>query len=142
MKWEGLGTNYDLNKSFDHTCRGDESVTVDYVSSEEQSEAGPFRKQKPKAKNIYILMEPTMVTILVAAKGVYQVPAIRSTEDMKGALRSLNVDAKELEVDENDTLPEQEFLGLKREVCPVQARVATRSMPYPSVEIYHTRLIV
>ncbi|KAJ6726021.1 hypothetical protein OIU79_004225 [Salix purpurea] len=59
-----------------------------------------------------------LVTILVAAKVVYQVPAIRSTEDMKGALRSLNVDAKELEAvevfwapqAENDTLAEQEFL--------------------------------
>ncbi|KAJ6318608.1 hypothetical protein OIU76_014041 [Salix suchowensis] len=127
MKWEGLGTNYDLNKSFDHTCRGDESVTGDYVSSEEQSKAGSFQEAEAKGqKNIYfdgtddgLFSWFQLVTILVAAKGVYQVPAIRSTEDMKGALRSLNVDAKELEVAvevfwapqaENDTLPEQEFL--------------------------------
>ncbi|KAJ6735967.1 STEROL 3-BETA-GLUCOSYLTRANSFERASE [Salix viminalis] len=36
----GLGTNYDLNKSFDQTSGGDESVTVDYVSWEKHSEAG------------------------------------------------------------------------------------------------------
>ncbi|KAG5219266.1 hypothetical protein IMY05_C5091002800 [Salix suchowensis] len=86
--------------------RGDESVTGDYVSSEEQSEAGSFQEAEAKGKkNIYfdgtddgLFSWFLLVTILVAAKGVYQVPAIRSTEDMQGALRSLNVDAKELEV--------------------------------------------
>ncbi|KAI5589417.1 hypothetical protein BDE02_05G161400 [Populus trichocarpa] len=49
---EGRGSNYDLNKSFDQTSGGDESVTVAYVSSEEQSEAGSSQEaEKQKTKS-------------------------------------------------------------------------------------------
>ncbi|KAJ6998172.1 sterol 3-beta-glucosyltransferase UGT80B1-like isoform X1 [Populus alba x Populus x berolinensis] len=49
---EGLGRNYDPNKSFDQTSGGDESVTIDYVSSEEKSEAGSSQEaEKQKTKS-------------------------------------------------------------------------------------------
>uniref|UniRef100_A0A6N2NE27 Uncharacterized protein n=1 Tax=Salix viminalis TaxID=40686 RepID=A0A6N2NE27_SALVM len=63
-----------------------------------RTDASTARGMAPHADKNSVGFKYVVVTILVAAKGVYQVPAIRSTEDMKGALRSLNVDAKELEV--------------------------------------------
>ncbi|KAF9682756.1 hypothetical protein SADUNF_Sadunf05G0141600 [Salix dunnii] len=48
----GLGTNYDLNKNFDQSSGGDESVTVYCVSSEKQSEAGSSQEaEKQKTKS-------------------------------------------------------------------------------------------
>uniref|UniRef100_A0A2P2PJ88 Uncharacterized protein n=1 Tax=Rhizophora mucronata TaxID=61149 RepID=A0A2P2PJ88_RHIMU len=59
-----------------------------------------------------------VVTLLVAAKGIHKIPAIRIADDMKDALRSLSISSSKLlavEVlwtpqDENDTLSEQELL--------------------------------
>ncbi|EEF45304.1 uncharacterized protein LOC8280926 [Ricinus communis] len=59
-----------------------------------------------------------VVTVLIAAKGLHKVPAIRSIDDLKKVLRSLNFASEELlavEVlwtpqDEADTLSEEELL--------------------------------
>ncbi|KAJ8768463.1 hypothetical protein K2173_021616 [Erythroxylum novogranatense] len=59
-----------------------------------------------------------VVTVLLAAKGLYTVPTVQSADDMEDTLRSLHTSADKLlaiEVfwtpqDENDTLSEEEFL--------------------------------
>ncbi|XP_061969572.1 sterol 3-beta-glucosyltransferase UGT80B1-like [Populus nigra] len=49
---EGLESNYKLKRSIDQISGGDESVTIDYASSEEQSEAGPLQEaEKQKTKS-------------------------------------------------------------------------------------------
>nr|AYU74789.1 SG3 [Populus tomentosa] len=50
----GLESNYKLKRSIDQISGGDESVTDDYASSEEQSEAGPLQEAEKQSSTLEI----------------------------------------------------------------------------------------
>lgn len=51
---EGLESNSKLKMGIDQISEGSESVTVDYVSSEEQSEGGPLQEAEKQSSTLEI----------------------------------------------------------------------------------------
>ncbi|EEF45307.1 hypothetical protein RCOM_0912210 [Ricinus communis] len=84
-----------------------------------------IRRQRaviPKAsklgRNFLVVNSSALVTVLIAGKGSYKIPVIRSIDDLEEVLRSLSFASEKLmavEVlwtpqDETDTLSEEELL--------------------------------
>ncbi|KAJ9182107.1 hypothetical protein P3X46_006135 [Hevea brasiliensis] len=104
-----------VEKSFGELSR-EERGKMDMESLVNVNNVKMQRAVTPKASKLG--KEYIVVTVLIAAKGSYRVPAITSIHDMKDALRSLNIGSTNLlavEVlwtaqDGNDTLSEEALL--------------------------------
>ncbi|KAF2285389.1 hypothetical protein GH714_003432 [Hevea brasiliensis] len=98
-----------VEKSFGELSR-EERGKMDMESLVNVNNVKMQRAVTPKASKLG--KEYIVVTVLVAAKGSYRVPAITSIHDMKDALRSLNIGCRGAvdSQDGNDTLSEEALL--------------------------------
>ncbi|KAJ4825534.1 hypothetical protein Tsubulata_033527 [Turnera subulata] len=103
-----------LEKSFDELlCQEREKFDVESLTNAKNVQTQRAITSRAELGGGY-----KVVTILVAAKGAYNIPVIRSVDDIKAALRSLDIASSKLLAmqvlwtpqNENDTLSEQALL--------------------------------